>query len=1039
MSSEHYKSSVTRSKVADPHVLGVILTFPSFPLSEEICTLSTDIQAPSYVSSQPYIDLRATFSGSDQNCTMRNVNVLNNWPPAPEENLDKTQWAAMQQILTKRLAIIQGPPGTGKTHVSKVALQILLENRKPGDPPIIVAAQTNHALDQLLGHVANFDPEYIRLGGQTRNPEVKKRALYEVRQRERLPILPGGLLGKANKQMDTLARQMMETLSPLDRNGARGPFSAVTLFELGVLSQAQASSLEAGAAQWVTAGDEESENSISRWLNKGLINFQVVYKQDQFGFSEEEIDLEYEQVSELQAEHGVTDEEDVENLRGPWCTVQDNFTVAKTSGAQLKIAQEALHKTHDMWKIKESLRGPIYSILQAKAKAKILVKFREQAKTYEKIVRDLKVGKWERDAHYLERANIIGMTTTGLSKYRPLVSSLKPKIILIEEAAEVIEAPVTAACVESLEHLILVGDHQQLQGHCNVEELGVEPYNLNVSMFERLVRNNMPFRTLLRQRRMDPEFRRLLLPIYPQLQDHPDVLNRPPLPVGLGNLKSFFFNHEYPEYKDGQLSSFNDREAEFIAGFYHYLLQNSANPRGITILTFYNGQRKRILQHLKSREHLASHYINVVTVDSYQGEENGIVILSLVRNNEHGEIGFLKVDNRVCVALSRARCGFYIFGNGKILANASPLWAKVIDIMTNDPNRVGDKFPIVCKKHGRQTLITYPGDWRACDGGCDMNCSENLPCGHPCPLKCHPFAHDDMKCQEQCGKLLSCGHKCEKICSEEPCFCGCDQFARKTRTTSEEPPNASGSFETQFGAMGRSSGGNPWTNTISAGGHQTGKQSQDKEVRGNNIQNITGAPPLPSMSYPTLSCNSRSVSYGNGITSKASGALAMEIPPAQPGIGPNLYSTANSGESLSTPSTSLDFPSGFGQGPQHSPKKETEILADWTSFAKGGVKKDDSQREKIAAAKTKLAMQQRLADASLIDFEDAKDPDADQRLSPVKNEIVQEMGNGRKKFTHEYLPDYTTEHGFGYSTTPSMRSSASGQSSGRQSLVDLLD
>lgn len=91
-----------------------------------------------------------------------------------------------------------------------------------------------------------------------------------------------------------------------------------------MLNQAQASSLDAGAAQWVTAGGSESENSLALWLNKALLPFQVVYKQDDFGFSEEEVDLEYEQVTELQAEMGVTDDEDVEDLRGPWYTVEDN-------------------------------------------------------------------------------------------------------------------------------------------------------------------------------------------------------------------------------------------------------------------------------------------------------------------------------------------------------------------------------------------------------------------------------------------------------------------------------------------------------------------------------------------------------------------------------------------------------------------------------------------------------------------------------------------------------------------------------------------
>jgi helicase required for RNAi-mediated heterochromatin assembly 1 len=122
-------------------------------------------------------------------------------------------------------------------------------------------------------------------------------------------------------------------------------------------------------------------------------------------------------------------------------------------------------------------------------------------------------------------------------------------------------------------------------------------------------------------------------------------------------MKLFFVTHEYPEYKDGQFSSFNDREAEFIAGFYHYLLQNSADPQVITILTFYNGQRKWILNHIKSQPHLAHHYTNVVTVNSYQGGENGILILSLVRNNQRGDIGFPKVDNRVSEDLPvLARC-----------------------------------------------------------------------------------------------------------------------------------------------------------------------------------------------------------------------------------------------------------------------------------------------------------------------------------------------------------------------------------------------
>lgn len=75
--------------------------------------------------------------------------------------------------------------------------------------------------------------------------------------------------------------------------------------------------------------------------------------------------------------------------------------------------------------------------------------------------------------------------------------------------------------------------------------------------------------------------------------------------------------------------------------------------------------------------------IRVSSVDGYQGEENEIVLLSLVRSNNYNSIGFLKTNNRVCVALSRARLGFYIAGNLTLLAGASNLWKNVNKYLCN--------------------------------------------------------------------------------------------------------------------------------------------------------------------------------------------------------------------------------------------------------------------------------------------------------------------------------------------------------------------
>lgn len=70
--------------------------------------------------------------------------------------------------------------------------------------------------------------------------------------------------------------------------------------------------------------------------------------------------------------------------------------------------------------------------------------------------------------------------------------------------------------------------------------------------------------------------------------------------------------------------------------------------------------------------------VRICAVDNFQGEENDIILLSLVRSNEEEKIGFLKTANRVCVALSRAKKGFYCIGNIDIMCNQGKLWADII-------------------------------------------------------------------------------------------------------------------------------------------------------------------------------------------------------------------------------------------------------------------------------------------------------------------------------------------------------------------------
>ncbi|WEW55997.1 DEAD-like helicase superfamily protein [Emydomyces testavorans] len=664
-------------------------------------SLEQNIDPPEYVKRSPVVDMTDLYPLSKERSQ---VHVLEEWP-CPPKSLDVSQWKALRQILGKKLAIVQGPPGTGKTHVSVVALKTLLKNMGPMDPPIIIAAQTNHALDQLLRHVADFEQNYVRLGGRSTDAEIKKRTVFELKKKCNIPFIPGGAFRPAMGQYRFLVDQIAELMVPFTLEKSTEPLPVDFFLKLGIITQAQYESLVNGAEGWVHSGNQM--DPISAWLGDERLKYDVTYKTENFGFVEDEIDLEYEQLKELEAEQGL-DDDDCETLRGQYISLKEGYVGRMNPMLTEKTIREKYLRCDDMWKIPASARGRVYSALQKQAKEITRDKLRALMKSYHSTVLNLKIGRWERDSVILGNAKVIGMTTTGLSKYRPLVASVKPKIILIEEAAEILEAPVAAACVESLEHLILVGDHKQLQGQCAMKDLEGEPFYLSISMFERLVHNGVDFKCLTKQRRMAPEIRRILSPIYDNLEDHEAVLNRPGVP-GMGDVSSWFFCHTWPESSDSLLSKYNEREAKMVVGFYLYLHMNGVPAEHITVLTFYNGQRKKILKALKEAPMLQGLYTKVVTIDSYQGEENEIVLLSLVRSGERN-IGFLSVENRICVALSRAKRGFYVFGNAEALSMHSALWWEVVQIMRKEPKRLGYYIPVTCETHKRKTLIPKHGE-----------------------------------------------------------------------------------------------------------------------------------------------------------------------------------------------------------------------------------------------------------------------------------------------------------------------------------------
>lgn len=667
-----------------------------------------------------------------------------------QTSLDSSQLEALQRMVSNELAVIQGPPGTGKTFTSVQALMAILANRRPGDPPVIVAAQTNHALDQLLIYCHSAGARILRVGGRTGNEVIKERTVYNLRQSLRKAKPADGR--DKYRSLEKARLQIIESFKTLVDGvfGGHELLDPQALLDAGVINEAQFESLSSD--EW--EGNDE-EPAMQAWLGEERIE-RIRQPPEDLGFTEEEAvdEPEFEVDPDLEDE---TAEDEDDPLHGTWIPLTSYFTgnTPRISGWQARCLTN-LSRHDDLYQIPVQLRGGVYQLLQSKLREASVTKFRQILEQAVGHAKQQKVNKWISDLNILDKKaiNIIGCTTTGLTKYRGFLAATGARVLLIEEAAETREPNVTSALFPNLDQLILVGDHQQLPPQCDIARLGDEPFNLNVSLFERLVRNRLPYTMLNRQRRMAPELRFIVQKYYPDLKDHPlvkDEANRPLIP-GMGSRRSWFFTHEWPEDTDADNSKFNPREAQMIVAFMKYLVQNGVKPAEITVLTYYRGQRKRILQLLR-REFvsLGTGHFNVATVDSYQGEENEIVLLSLVRSPQSQfdvkRVGFVESLNRATVAISRARRGFFMFGNKDNLFQSTvqsfDTWAPVWNGFAEQQRvAMGKGLPLVCQNHNdeqgkNEIWMKSPESFDGNAGGCWIKCDARLPCGHGCVLTCH--------------------------------------------------------------------------------------------------------------------------------------------------------------------------------------------------------------------------------------------------------------------------------------------------------------
>lgn len=290
-------------------------------------------------------------------------------------------------------------------------------------------------------------------------------------------------------------------------------------------------------------------------------------------------------------------------------------------------------------------------------------------------------------------------TCVGVGDVKLRITDKTFDLVIIDEAARATSSELAVA-MQSAHRVLLVGDHRQLPPNVDKEIVkrlaamtGItdEPELLR-SDFERAFGSaygQQVGAALKRQYRMAPDIGKLVSDVF-----YPDVglISERGVPGKHYDGLPFPFDAELTWVDSGS------RLAEMKRGF------SFSNPTEaqliVRMLEALSGQRD-FLEHAKTdledgeplvgvicmyaqqrdliRDMLAMSavprevrsLVKIETVDSYQGKENRIVIVSLVRSNDRGRIGFLERENRINVALSRAMDRLVIVGAADLFKSAA--------------------------------------------------------------------------------------------------------------------------------------------------------------------------------------------------------------------------------------------------------------------------------------------------------------------------------------------------------------------------------
>lgn len=326
------------------------------------------------------------------------------------------------------------------------------------------------------------------------------------------------------------------------------------------------------------------------------------------------------------------------------------------------------------------------------------------------------------NAELFGEARVIACTLVGSAHH--LLEGMKFGTLFIDEAAQALEA----ACwipMKRASRVILAGDHCQLPP--TVKSIAALRAGLGKTLMERIAENKPEVVTLLKiQYRMNDEIMRFSSDWFyggkvesaPQIKyrsvldyDHPitwidtsneenqitiegeDASEDPASASSAANQNSDLnFKEQFVGESFGRI---NKAEAELtlltLAEYFTKIGKQRVLEERIDvgIISPYRAQVQYLKKLIKKYEFFKPYrrLISVNTVDGFQGQERDVILISLVRSNDEGQIGFLKDLRRMNVAMTRARMKLIILGNKDTMTKHpfyKKLWEYVEAINNNE-------------------------------------------------------------------------------------------------------------------------------------------------------------------------------------------------------------------------------------------------------------------------------------------------------------------------------------------------------------------